>query len=89
MLRYAPARRLRAAVVVSKKVDKSAVVRNRIRRRVYSFVRERIDPNTPHDIIVTIHSSELATIDRAAFDHTLETVFQKAGILTHTSSKNE
>lgn len=33
----------RFAVVVSKKVNKTAVVRNRIRRRVYEIIRQNID----------------------------------------------
>ena len=33
----------RVAVVVSKKIDKRAVVRNRIRRRVYEVIRKNFD----------------------------------------------
>lgn len=52
----------RAAVVVSKKVSKSAVVRNRIRRRVYEVVRTMIVPNQPYDLIFTVYSDRLAVM---------------------------
>lgn len=53
----------RIAVVVGKKVIKSAVKRNRIRRRVFEIVRTHWDhlaPNT--DIVVTVFSAELLTM---------------------------
>lgn len=54
----------RFAVVVSKKIYKSAVKRNRIRRRVYEIIRlelERISP--PQDIVITVFTPEILTID--------------------------
>lgn len=45
----------RVAVVVSKKVNKSAVARNRIRRRLYELVRENeSDILKPYDIVITV-----------------------------------
>jgi ribonuclease P protein component len=52
--------RYRVAVVVSKKVSKSAVVRNRIRRRVYEVVRELVVPDQPQDLVFTVYSEQLA-----------------------------
>jgi ribonuclease P protein component len=52
----------RVAVVVSKKVSKSAVMRNRIRRRIYEAVRENIVPNEPYDLIFTVFSDIMATM---------------------------
>jgi ribonuclease P protein component len=53
----------RVAVVVSRKVHKSAVVRNRIRRRIYEVVRLNSDPLTqPYDIVLTVFSDTVATI---------------------------
>ena len=54
----------RFAVVVSKKVLKSAVGRNRIRRRVYEAIRAEL-PNIqqPVDCIFIIYTKEIATID--------------------------
>ena len=51
----------RVAVVVSKKVSKSAVVRNRIRRRVFEVARlELTDLKQPYDIIFMIYDAEMA-----------------------------
>lgn len=53
----------RLAVVVSKKVHKSAVVRNRIRRRLYEAFRLESPAITgPYDIVVTVFNEQLATI---------------------------
>lgn len=50
-------------MVVSKKVSKSAVVRNRIRRRLYEAVRqEAAQIKAPHDIVITVFNEQLATI---------------------------
>ena len=50
----------RVAVVVSKKVEKSAVGRNRIRRRIYEALRLNLDylPKK-HDYIFVVFSSEV------------------------------
>lgn len=45
----------RVAVVVSKKIYKSAVKRNRIRRRIYEIIRFYLPLITePHDIVITV-----------------------------------
>lgn len=65
LLKYAPNSRrstYRVAVVVSKKVHKSAVVRNRIRRRIYEIVRTDLAPNQPYDLVFTVFSEKLATL---------------------------
>ncbi|HEY5442696.1 MAG TPA: ribonuclease P protein component [Candidatus Saccharimonadales bacterium] len=58
-----PKRPYRVAVVVSRKVSKSAVVRNRIRRRLYELVRhqaEGISPGT--DLIFTVFDEKVAEL---------------------------
>lgn len=66
-LRYIETRRAdyRLAVVVSKKVSKSAVVRNRIRRRIYEIVRmhrqEQAGP-WPCDIVISVFDERAATV---------------------------
>lgn len=63
-LRFAQNRRrqtFRAAVVVSRKVNKSAVVRNRIRRRIYEIIRNNVLPSAPYDLIVTVFSDQVST----------------------------
>lgn len=65
-LKYAPNDRrkeYRLAVVVSKKVHKSAVVRNRIRRRLYEAFRlESPSFKQPHDLVMTVFNEQVATI---------------------------
>ena len=53
-------RQSRIAVVVSKKVLKSAVGRNRIRRRIYEIIR-KVLPNLGgvYDIAIIVNSSEI------------------------------
>lgn len=63
LLKFAPNSRrstYRVAVVVSKKVHKSAVVRNRIRRRIYEAVRPNIKPDAPTDLVYIVYSDYLA-----------------------------
>lgn len=53
----------RAAVVVSRKVHKSAMVRNRIRRRLYEIIRTTIPADFPStDIVFVVHSAEIAAM---------------------------
>ena len=54
----------RFAVVVSKKISKTAVGRNRIRRRVYEAIRlELPNFNAKRDNIFVIYSKDLARMD--------------------------
>jgi ribonuclease P protein component len=69
-LRYMPSRRddYRLAVVVSKKVSKSAVVRNRIRRRIFETVRLYIKDKTiscPYDLVLTVFDEDVAGLEPA------------------------
>lgn len=53
----------RLAIVVSKKVHKSAVVRNRIRRRLYEAFRlESPAFKQPYDLVMTVFNEQVATI---------------------------
>lgn len=65
----------RLAVVVSKKVNKSAVVRNRIRRRVYEAARRQLIDNQPYDLVLTVFSEQLATMSPAELDELLSSQF--------------
>ena len=69
----------RVAVVVSRKVSKSAVIRKRIRRRVYEAVRaveSRISPGS--DLVFTVYNEKVATIDYASLAKEVENLLQKA-----------
>lgn len=79
----------RCAVVVSKKVSKSAVTRNRIRRRIYESIRGYSAMiNEPFDIVVTVFSEEVATLSTKDLDNTLGRLFMKAKIVTKTTTSS-
>lgn len=69
MIRYAPHSPQypsRVAVVVSKKVYKSAVKRNRIRRRIYDIVRHSLDDqNLTVDVVFTVLSGEVLVMSHS------------------------
>ncbi|MBR2862609.1 MAG: ribonuclease P protein component [Bacteroidaceae bacterium] len=57
-------KRTRFAVVVSKKIDKSAVGRNRIRRRIYEILRLNIDKiPKERDYLFVVFSKDLLWMD--------------------------
>lgn len=71
----------RISVVVSKKVLKSAVGRNRIRRRVYEYMRQQL----PHlrgiyDIVVIITSSEVHDLPASELHQQLDQLISQSGI---------
>lgn len=71
----------RVAVVVSKKVDKSAVVRNRIRRRLYEVIRLQLAELTePYDLIFTAFNVQLATADSIALQKQVAELLRRAGV---------
>lgn len=72
----------RVAVVVSKKTSKSAVVRNRIRRRIYEIIRKHEAAiNSPVDIVVTIFSDSVATVPIEKIENEILEQFKRAKIL--------
>jgi ribonuclease P protein component len=71
----------RVAVVVSRKVSKSAVVRNRIRRRLYEVIRTHADRiAAPHDLVFSVYSDEIAHLSHAKFTAIILEQLQKAGV---------
>ena len=73
----------RVAVVVSRKVHKSAVVRNRIRRRIFEIVREsnKAKPITlPYDLVFIVYSDQLATLPTAELSVLINEQLTKANI---------
>ena len=53
----------RVAVVVSRKVHKSAVKRNRIRRRLYEVIRSyQTQISRPYDIILTVYEEAIINL---------------------------
>ena len=73
----------RVAVVVSRKVHKSAVVRNRIRRRVYEIVRQQTEHIAePYDLVFLLYSDQVATMPAAELSAMLLKQLQSAGVLS-------
>lgn len=70
----------RLAIVVSKKISKSAVVRNRIRRRLYEIVR-KMEITEPYDLILTVFTDQLATMPIEELERALKAQSKQAGIL--------
>ena len=71
----------RIAVVVSKKVHKSAVGRNRIRRRVYEILRQRVPYFTGvYDVALIITSSEVLTTPHDELVLVVTNLLVRAGI---------
>ena len=71
----------RFAVVVSKKVLKSAVGRNRIRRRVYEAIRAEL-PNIPgkHDYIFVIYSRDVKDMPFLELQDTVKSLIRESMI---------
>jgi ribonuclease P protein component len=71
----------RFAVVVSKKVHKGAVGRNRMRRRVYEIIRHEL-PKIPHahDVAVMIFSSEVMNLPAEELTETIRQLFTQADL---------
>ena len=71
----------RFAVVVSKKVHKSAVGRNRIRRRIYEIVRTELPRITSvYDVAIMVFSSEVISLPADELKEVIEQLFTQAGL---------
>lgn len=75
----------RFAVVVSKKVLKSAVGRNRIRRRVYELFRNEITSiKSPYDVVCIVTSQEIREMSAEELKLLIQTEINKAGLYKNT-----
>ena len=71
----------RFAVVISKKVHKSAVGRNRMRRRIYEIIRQELPNITiPHDVAVMVFSSEVIAMPHEELQVIIRQLFAQAGL---------
>lgn len=72
----------RVAVVVSKKVDKSAVVRNRMRRRVYEAIRLNFEVMPKkRDYIFVIYSNKILKMDFNKLQEVLGDLVEQSKII--------
>ena len=71
----------RFTVVVGKKVIKSAVKRNRIRRRVYEVVRlEEPTLKSGYDMALMVFSAEVYSLDHPSLVKLVKQLFSQAGL---------
>jgi ribonuclease P protein component len=76
----------RLAVVVNKKVSKSAVTRNRIRRRLYEAFRSCENKMAePYDMVVTVFSDQIAEMSFDDLSLLVNAQLKQAGITKSTS----
>ncbi|HSX30384.1 MAG TPA: ribonuclease P protein component [Candidatus Saccharimonadales bacterium] len=89
VLRYAPnlqGASYRLAVVVSRKVSKSAVVRNRIRRRLYERVRILSSSfDKSYDLILIVYDESIAKLEAAKLDLQIKELFRNAKLTSNSS----
>jgi ribonuclease P protein component len=72
----------RVAVVVSRKVSKSAVVRNRIRRRLYEISRDLGQNITqPYDIVITVFHDTVLEVPHKELSAQLKRQFKELKLL--------
>lgn len=92
-LRFAHNNRIasyRVAVVVSRKVSKSAVVRNRIRRRLYEIVRKHADDITDcYDLVFSVYSADTAKVAHVTLEQTVISQLAKAGVIRLSRSDTD
>lgn len=71
----------RISIVVSKKVIKGAVGRNRIRRRLYEYVRTNLDRMSGvHDLVLIVTSPDFRTLPYSELSEIVDQLFIKAGL---------
>lgn len=71
----------RFTVVVGKKITKSAVRRNRIRRRIYEIIRlEEPTLKSGHDMALMVFSGEVYSIDHQALTQLVKQLFSQADL---------
>jgi ribonuclease P protein component len=81
-------RTYRLAVVVSRKVHKSAVARNRMRRRLYEIVRRlEADIVQPYDLVITVFSDKLLDESAQSLERQVRKQLMAAGVLASRSGK--
>jgi ribonuclease P protein component len=70
------------AVVVSKKVSKSAVTRNRIRRRIFEWIRLNLENLDQTQLtMVFVHTDSVASLKHSQLCLQLENLFKRAELL--------
>ncbi len=77
----------RLAIIVSRKVHKSAVRRNRVRRRIYEIVRTSPEIVGPYDIVITVYSEQVVDLAPAVLGDQVRHLLQKAGAYVRPAAR--
>ena len=73
----------RVSVVISKKVAKSAPIRNRIRRRLYEQIRLYAPQYLKnHDVVITVFDQDLAVIPSSEIEQLIKRILKSIGSST-------
>lgn len=70
----------RVAVIVSRKVHKSAVQRNRVRRRIYEAVRTAPPITVPYDLVISVYSDHVYALPAPELQQQVTALLRKAGV---------
>jgi len=71
----------RCAVVVGKKIEKSAVGRNRMRRRIYELIRQNDAKIVePYDIVVTVFNPTVGQMPATELAKAINGLLDQSGI---------
>lgn len=71
----------RCAVVISKKTEKSAVKRNRMRRRIYELIRQNdAKIAKPYDIVVTVFNPSVGQMPAPELAKAVNGLLDKSGV---------
>jgi ribonuclease P protein component len=80
----------RVSVIVTKKVQKAAPRRNRIRRRVYEIVRTNWSHLSPaQDMVISVYDPQAGVMPYAELENAVIGVFKQAGIWQDTPVDGE
>ena len=72
----------RFSVIISKKIAKTAVLRNRIRRRIYEIIRQEIPNITAvYDVAIIVNSIEINNLSYLDLKSKLLDLFKQAELL--------
>jgi ribonuclease P protein component len=80
----------RVAVIVTKKVQKAAPRRNRIRRRVYEVVRTNWDYIKPgHDILVSVYDPQAGVMPYEELEQSIVGILKQAGVWQNSQNDGQ
>jgi ribonuclease P protein component len=78
----------RCAVIVSKKIFKSAVKRNRVRRRIFEIVRHELNSiPVGTDIVITVLAPDVLLLSHTDLTTELTKLLSRVQLPAHSSNK--